>query len=59
MDEIKELKANSQRVELSDRERERIRKNAEKIIRRREREELENRRAEMEQFYELGLYARA
>lgn len=55
--EIEKIRANRKTVKLSPEQREALRKNAQKIIKRREAEEKARRRAEMERRYELGLYA--
>ncbi len=57
LDNIEALKANHTKTKLSDEEREALRKEVQKIMDRREREEKARRRAEMERFYELDLYA--
>ena len=55
-DEIKRLKANRKKVKYTPEQREKLRKDVQKIMKRREEEEKARRRAEMERFYELGLY---
>lgn len=57
LDDIKALKANHNNNKLTHEEIETLRKSVKQILKRREREEIKRRRAEMEHFYELGLYA--
>lgn len=56
LDDIEALKAKRVKKELTDDERQRLRKEVKKIIERREAEEKLRRRAEMERFYEFDLY---
>lgn len=57
LDDIKSLKANLKKDKLTKEELKILRKDVKKIIQRQEKEEKARRRAEMERFYELGLYA--
>lgn len=57
LDDIKFLKANLKKNKLTEEELEILRKDVRAIIQKRDREEKARRRAEMERFYELGLYA--
>ncbi len=57
LDDIKSLKANLKKDKLTKEELKTLRKDVKKIIQRQEKEEKARRRAEMERFYELGLYA--
>ena len=57
LDNIEALKANCKKTDLTKKERESLRRDVKKILERREAEEKARRRAEMERFYELGLYA--
>lgn len=56
LDDIKSLKANLKKDKLTKEELKTLRKDVKKIIQRQEKEEKARRRAEMERFYELGLY---
>lgn len=57
LDDIKSLKTNLKKNRLTEEELEKLRRDVKKIMQKREKEEKERRRAEMEYFYELGLYA--
>lgn len=57
LDDIEALKAKQEKTELSNEEILRLRRDVKEIMKRREVEEKARRRAEMERFYELGLYA--
>lgn len=57
LDDIEALKAKQKKKKYTDEEIAELRKSVKKIMRNREAEEKERRRAEMERFYELGLYA--
>lgn len=57
LDDIKSLKANLKKDKLTKEELKTLRKDVKRIIQRQEKEEKARRRAEMERFYELGLYA--
>lgn len=57
LDDIKSLKANLKKDKLTKEELKTLRKDVKEIIQRQEKEEKARRRAEMERFYELGLYA--
>lgn len=58
LDDIEALKANRKTLKLSSEEQEKLRRNVQKIMQRREADEKARRRAEMEQYlYELDLYA--
>lgn len=57
LDDIKSLKANLKKDKLTKEELKTLRKDVKKIIQKQEKEEKARRRAEMERFYELGLYA--
>ena len=57
LDDIKTLKAEREEVHISDVQQEKLRKEVKKILEHREKKEKQMRRAEMEHFYELGLYA--
>ena len=57
LDDIKSLKTNLKKNRLTEEELETLRRDVKKIMQKREKEEKARRRAEMEYFYELGLYA--
>ena len=57
LDDIKSLKTNLKKNRLTEEELETVRRDVKKIMQKREKEEKARRRAEMEYFYELGLYA--
>ena len=57
LDDIKSLKTNLKKNRLTEEELETLRRDVKKIMQEREKEEKARRRAEMEHFYELGLYA--
>ena len=57
LDDIKSLKTNLKKNRLTEEELETLRRDVKKIMQKREKEERARRRAEMEYFYELGLYA--
>lgn len=57
LDDIKSLKTNLKKNRLTEEELETLRRDVKKIMQKREKEEEARRRAEMEHFYELGLYA--
>lgn len=56
MDELRDLKAKQEKKQYSEKQLEKIRRGALKVIRRREKEEQEKRRADLEHFYETNSY---
>ena len=56
MDELRDLKAKQEKKQYSEEQLEKIRRGALKVIRRREKEEQEKRRADLEHFYETNSY---
>ena len=57
LDDIEALKANRKAKELTNEQEKKLREDVKKIIIKREKKEKEIRRAEMEHFYELNMYA--
>lgn len=57
LDDIEALKANRKAKELTNEQEKKLREDVKKIIIKREKKEKEIKRAEMEHFYELNMYA--
>ena len=56
MEDIKDLKAKQNKIQYTKKQTEAIRRGALKVVLRREKKEQEQRRAEMEHFYETNSY---
>ena len=56
MEEIETLKAKQEKKQFSEKQLRKIRRGALKVIQRREKEEQEKRRADLERFYETNSY---